>query len=345
MEDWQAYSPLSIALLKEAVTVISQGRRQYRGNAHPTHLSHLVDRWNVLWDKIPPLVAAAAAATTGPQWPPTSFNSTDVGFLSNHRLSTLLHGTTPANPRYAPRLLTSLSATPWAMRFFTCYVALLTSSAPHKALYMTPVAFTTTADRTAWYPYTGAKKKVLGTLEGFLAYAADAFRPAAGKTSVSGLFAKWFASRETGALLRDDILDDEDRDDVWTEHACIQRFGTVVTLRRVRRDSESPWFLQVVVFNPHAHYEQVKVPFWGDRHGLMAHCGEVLAKIEEWAGANGAGEGMEVWTGVVLNGLPEPVKVPDSMQLASGFCRDWIEGGDLPEDAGALEKMGFRMKE
>ncbi|KAK4147358.1 uncharacterized protein C8A04DRAFT_8961 [Dichotomopilus funicola] len=125
-----------------------------------------------------------------------------------------------------------------------------------RALYTAPIAFFVNKDRQAWYEDSGRQSKKFGHLDGFLAYAAEAFSKR-GKSSV-------LAARN-----------------IFNNHANMRRFGTAVMLRVVSRAGVPG--LQVAFFCPWDRHDWTQKSWRLYEWRLRLWKESLVRKIEAWA--------------------------------------------------------------
>lgn len=361
-EAWAVYTIIPIDEVKEIVSAFTLARRKY--NKDPpiiNSLTEIVDQWIRFLGQLPhspppaqlalplrPLFPgpgntpafvnalqgmSLTSVPTNQPWPPQHLNQSDLAYLADTRVSQALEGITTTAPGTEQRAWPNRVASPIDVRIFICWVALISITADSdKALYMTPIGFLNGYERRDWYGYVGAQAKILGTLNSFLEYASSAM--GTGKKMVAGLFAKWYCDHHLVTPLAN-VLDAEG-EEIWRKH-IMRRHGMGIVLRLIKHDPNAKPVLQLVLFDPFDFYDEVKKSFGGNQMGLMAYRGKIIGMVKDWA-QNMEVSGVETWWG----GVQAMSGEPDSMQRASMWVQQWVNGPTLPNDAARMQTLGFK---
>lgn len=326
---WAAYAAISADEMKEVVFVITQARRDHKTKrpAASTNLSNAVDDWIRFLNDL----RNRTSGQQQPLWPPTHFNNTELGFLAHNRVSNTLQGTTTTTP--GPRRdLPDRKSSPFTLRVFLCWLALSSITATSTtALYMTPIGFLSPQERRDWYEHIGVQAKILGTVHGFLEYAAGRFSQ--GKTTVVGVLTKWYCHPSSVAPLQN-ILDEEG-EEVFARPVMV-RHGMGIVLRLVRREATARPVVQVILFDPFYKYRQVQKRFGPWKMAVLEYRGRVMQTIIDWAQDKQI-SGLEIWWGGTMSMSGEP----DSVEMATAFVERWADGTGFADDAATMRTLEF----
>lgn len=198
--------------VEELVTVFSNARRKFLSlpraaalTSPSTKLTTLIDRWldaigpepQISSQPAPSLLlpvrsapvesllasfsllvpssspAAAAAANTSQNWPPSHLPTADVDFLKHGKIREHLGGVCWAAKGAMP-VLPAEQSDPLALRLFVGWLAAAHTPPPPTntfALFAAPVAFMNNKARQDWFRPSGYQSKMFGHVEGFLEYA------------------------------------------------------------------------------------------------------------------------------------------------------------------------------
>ncbi len=131
-------------------------------------------------------------------------------------------------------------------------------------------------ERQAWFEPSGYQSKMFGHVEGFLAYAAEAF--GAGKRMVLGLCTPVFATVHEARGL---VAGGESVADVFNSHDKLRRFGTAIAIRLVERDGRQG--IQVVSFCPWDRHQWIRDSWQPYNWRLRLWKDGMVAAVEAWA--------------------------------------------------------------
>lgn len=241
----------------------------------PLEHEHLFAGFGLRNDQGPP----PPAASTSQPWPPSHLAPADTQLLSQPRVRELLEGECWTDKGPMPDLPGDHSE-PFRVRLFLSWLAAVHTPPPPSntfALFPAPVAFMTNKERQAWYYPSGNQAKMFGHVEGFLEYAADAFKD--GKKMVLGLFTPVFATPQDAEGIV--AAGGESARQVFNNHAKMRRFGTALMLRQVERNGVRG--LQVAFFCPWDRHDFIKAAWKAREWRLLQWKQGVVDAVDAWA--------------------------------------------------------------
>ena len=229
---------------------------------------------------------SAAVAADGQVWPPSHLPSTDRDLLNHHRVRERLAGVCWSAKGAMPAFPGDKSD-PLALRLFLGWLAAAhtpVSPVPRFALFAAPIAFMNNEERQTWFRPSGNQSKLFGHVDGFLAYAAEAFR--AGKTMVLGLCTPVFATLQETKGLSDATGDQSGPSpaDTFNNHDKLRRFGTAVMIRLVERDGILG--LQVVFLCPWDRHQWIRDSWRPYDWLLRLWKDKMVDAVDAWAAEN-----------------------------------------------------------
>jgi hypothetical protein len=225
--------------------------------------------------------SAASAASASDAWPPPHLPAADSRLLSQPRVRELLEGVCWTAKGPMPDLPTD-KTDPFRLRLFLGWLAAgHTPRAPGNtfALFAAPVAFMNNKERKDWYRASGDQSKMFGHVEGFLEYAADAFKD--GKTMVLGLFTPVFSTPQEAEAIVAAGGGGGSAAQVFNNHGRTRRFGTAVMLRQVER--KGVWGVQVAFFCPWDRHDFIKDTWRPREWTLRLWKQRIVDAVDTWA--------------------------------------------------------------
>ncbi|XXG98947.1 hypothetical protein Hte_005280 [Hypoxylon texense] len=178
-EFWDAMSvdcpvDLNSKEFEKLVDAFVDARRKYQGSS-VTRLTRIVDQW--------------MSQIAGRTWPPSQFNSLELGMLEDPKIVGYIRRLVPKSLPVANRL-----SSPIDLKSFLC-TAGLHNITEHSslAIYLAPIGFHGDECRSQWRTATESLAQVYGTADEFVEYARDCFANRR-KELVVGVFNHWFGT-------------------------------------------------------------------------------------------------------------------------------------------------------
>jgi hypothetical protein len=248
--------------------------------ARPAPLENLFAGFR-LRDSGGPPPTAASAANASDAWPPPHLPAADARLLSQPRVRELLEGVCWTAKGPMPDLPND-KTDPLRRRLFLGWLAAAhTPRAPDNtfALFAAPVAFMNNKERQGWYHPSGNQSKMFGHVQGFLEYAADAFK--GGKKTVLGLFTPIFSTPQEAETIVAAAGAGGSAAQVFNNHGRMRRFGTAVMLRQVER--KGVWGVQVAFFCPWDRHDFIKDTWRPREWTLRLWKQRIVDAVDTWS--------------------------------------------------------------
>ncbi|KAK0640813.1 hypothetical protein B0T16DRAFT_393203 [Cercophora newfieldiana] len=207
---------------------------------------------------------------------------------------------------------------------------------PGFALFLSPIGYLSW--NSDWYGTLGDQSKIFAPINRFLDYASEAMK-SRGKSFVLGMLTHWLL--KPGDVERVADRTDTDALDIWTRHATMRRYGTVMILRRVTLPAGDQ--LQMIWYDPWRNDEKVQKMYGARKTAIFDYRAEVVEKMKHWAATNAVIIHSRYW-----GGYPsvDPLVAGDSVKLSLEYLGRLVSADRvediLPDKTGFL-KQGFYM--